>query len=466
MAVTILELLTLFTDGKPCATAPPRNHFLPSGVYTNLLDHANYKARHYRRQWCWKGMCSLIIFIASDPEAQIQTSLRSNYVSGRFSTGYRATIGTDFITKVLSHHNNPDDVVTLQIWVRHILLTDAFWLIAVLQDTAGQERFSSLSTAFFRGADAVLMMYDVNKPQTLQGLKKWWKEFQERAPVPDEDASGYCCVVVGNKIDLAEELEHGRKMLVSEEDALRFLEQLIPSSPGPPKASPLMLQPDVGLPQIEDTPSMEITVEPSSPLSNGDGDNPAEDIHENFQPKPIDIEHPGRGHSVSRATSRSQLGGTMTTTHTGLSIYHTPSSSFSEEFVSAPSSPIHSNTPSQASLRTAIPRSVSRRGTTTSTSSSCDTITPSLYARPPSRSMTTTPLLLDRGPRLFLTSAKSGQSVPLVFEYIAKRVVSRWEWEETVQERTLDYTDRPSETRTVRLSQPLKKDFSWARTCC
>jgi hypothetical protein len=40
------------------------------------------------------------------------------YVSGHFSTGYRSTIGTDFITKTLPHHSNPEESVTLQIWVR------------------------------------------------------------------------------------------------------------------------------------------------------------------------------------------------------------------------------------------------------------------------------------------------------------------------------------------------------------
>lgn len=39
------------------------------------------------------------------------------YVSGRFSTGYRATIGADFIAKTLPHPTKPDEVVTLQIWV-------------------------------------------------------------------------------------------------------------------------------------------------------------------------------------------------------------------------------------------------------------------------------------------------------------------------------------------------------------
>jgi hypothetical protein len=39
------------------------------------------------------------------------------YVSGRFSTGYRATIGTDFITKSLPDPRNPTEIVSLQIWV-------------------------------------------------------------------------------------------------------------------------------------------------------------------------------------------------------------------------------------------------------------------------------------------------------------------------------------------------------------
>ncbi|KAF9033977.1 hypothetical protein BDZ89DRAFT_538474 [Hymenopellis radicata] len=68
-----------------------------------------------------------------------KTSLRSQYITSRFSTGYRATIGADFISKTITVPGAEEEEVVLQIW-----------------DTAGQERFSSLSTAFFRRADAVL----------------------------------------------------------------------------------------------------------------------------------------------------------------------------------------------------------------------------------------------------------------------------------------------------------------------
>ena len=67
-----------------------------------------------------------------------KSSLMNQYVNKKFDTRYKATIGADFLTWDLQI----DEVeVTLQIW-----------------DTAGQERFQSLGTAFYRGADACLLV--------------------------------------------------------------------------------------------------------------------------------------------------------------------------------------------------------------------------------------------------------------------------------------------------------------------
>jgi GTPase SAR1 family protein len=77
------------------------------------------------------------------------------------------------------------------------------------KDTAGQERFSSLSTAFFRGADAAILMFDVNDPSTMVATNKWWADFCDKAPVADDDIAEYCCVLVGNKIDMVADGEDG-----------------------------------------------------------------------------------------------------------------------------------------------------------------------------------------------------------------------------------------------------------------
>lgn len=83
-------------------------------------------------------------------------------------------------------------------------------------------------------------MFDVNTPDSMFALKKWWDEFCDRAPVADEDINDYCCVVVGNKIDT---IVNGKGLdLVLKSDAFTFLDeldQLVPPSsiyPPPPLA--------------------------------------------------------------------------------------------------------------------------------------------------------------------------------------------------------------------------------------
>jgi len=70
-----------------------------------------------------------------------KTSLMERFVNHRFSQQYKATIGADFLSKDVTVE---DKSVTMQIW-----------------DTAGQERYQSLGSAFYRGADACLLVYDV-----------------------------------------------------------------------------------------------------------------------------------------------------------------------------------------------------------------------------------------------------------------------------------------------------------------
>ena len=81
----------------------------------------------------------------------------NQYVSKRFTSQYKATIGADFLTKEIMVD---DKLVTLQIW-----------------DTAGQERFQSLGVAFYRGADACMLTYDITNPKSFDSLDSWRQEF-------------------------------------------------------------------------------------------------------------------------------------------------------------------------------------------------------------------------------------------------------------------------------------------------
>merc|ERR1712086_663114 len=113
-----------------------------------------------------------------------KTSLMNMYVNRKFNNQYKATIGADFLTKeVLANHNGDQRLVTMQIW-----------------DTAGQERFQSLGVAFYRGADACVLVFDLTVMKTFEALEGWRDEFLIQAG--PRDPENFPFVVLGNKSDL------------------------------------------------------------------------------------------------------------------------------------------------------------------------------------------------------------------------------------------------------------------------
>eukprot|EP00658_Telonema_sp_P-2_P064319 TRINITY_DN5325_c0_g1_i10.p1 TRINITY_DN5325_c0_g1~~TRINITY_DN5325_c0_g1_i10.p1 ORF type:complete len:203 (-),score=72.95 TRINITY_DN5325_c0_g1_i10:969-1577(-) len=117
-----------------------------------------------------------------------KTSLMHQYVSKKFDNRYKATIGADFLTKDVEINGQP---VSLQIW-----------------DTAGQERFQSLGSAFYRGADACILVFDLTQADSFSHLSMWIDEFQLQAGVRD-------CVLIGNKVDLVEKRAVSQKAAVT-----------------------------------------------------------------------------------------------------------------------------------------------------------------------------------------------------------------------------------------------------------
>lgn len=126
-----------------------------------------------------------------------KTSLRHRFLSGTFFPSYRATIGADFITRsVPVDPLRPEGgKATVQIW-----------------DTAGQERFQSLGSAFYRGADAVIIAFDASAgEEALERVKGWYETFMEKAPGPGVGERGrFCWVCAGNKVDLDETVDRGK----------------------------------------------------------------------------------------------------------------------------------------------------------------------------------------------------------------------------------------------------------------
>jgi Ras-related protein Rab-5C len=76
-------------------------------------------------------------------------------------------------------------------------------------DTAGQEKFRSLTPMYYRECAAALVVYDLGKPETLETAEYWIKELKEKE-------NPYCILLVGNKSDtvsnLAEATGAGRAL--------------------------------------------------------------------------------------------------------------------------------------------------------------------------------------------------------------------------------------------------------------
>lgn len=47
------------------------------------------------------------------------------------------------------------------------------------RDTAGQERFHTFTTNFFRGAHGFVLVYDITDAKSFQGISHWMKDIYE-----------------------------------------------------------------------------------------------------------------------------------------------------------------------------------------------------------------------------------------------------------------------------------------------
>ncbi|XP_004571969.3 ras-related protein rab7 [Maylandia zebra] len=117
-----------------------------------------------------------------------KSSVMNRYVNHRFTNMYRATVGTDFLSKTISING---DTVTLQIW-----------------DTAGTERFQSLGTPLYRGAHCCMLVFDVTSKASFSALDGWRKEFLIQGE--PKDPSDFPFIVLGNKTDLSDREVSGK----------------------------------------------------------------------------------------------------------------------------------------------------------------------------------------------------------------------------------------------------------------
>ena len=129
-----------------------------------------------------------------------KTSILKRFVYDRFDEENISTIGINFAFKEIALKNNT------KIKIRVI-------------DTAGQEKYRSLSKSYFKNAEAVLYVFSLDKEGSLEKIKEWIKLFKENNNSLDIPA-----YLIRNKIDLEDEFdEESIKDLLNEKHIRDFM---------------------------------------------------------------------------------------------------------------------------------------------------------------------------------------------------------------------------------------------------
>ncbi|CAL6004659.1 Rab11 [Hexamita inflata] len=106
-----------------------------------------------------------------------KTAIIMRYVANKFQNELNSTIGASYQQKAVQ--NKLGNIVMLQIW-----------------DTAGQERYKGLASLYYRSCNAVVLVWDVTRLDTLEKAKQWIHLlYQETDLIPN-------IILVANKIDL------------------------------------------------------------------------------------------------------------------------------------------------------------------------------------------------------------------------------------------------------------------------
>ena len=121
-----------------------------------------------------------------------KSSLLLRFSDNVFQESFLPTIGVDFKIRTIDHQGS---VVKLQMW-----------------DTAGQEKFKTITSAYYKGAQGIVMVFDLTDKRSFDNIKNWIAEceqFSNLEPVK---------ILVGNKMDM------GRERQVSSDQARLFAE--------------------------------------------------------------------------------------------------------------------------------------------------------------------------------------------------------------------------------------------------
>ena len=83
-----------------------------------------------------------------------------------------------------------------------------------LFDTAGQERYRAITKSYFKGSQGIILIYSIADAQSFEHVELWLNSIKDS--LEDWKKSGYIVMLLGNKLDIAEENVENRAVLIEE----------------------------------------------------------------------------------------------------------------------------------------------------------------------------------------------------------------------------------------------------------
>ena len=111
-----------------------------------------------------------------------KTSFIVRYSKNEFKDNYLSTVGIDFLTKNVTLPNNKEGKICFY-------------------DTAGEEKFRSISFNLIKETDGILLMYDITSNKSFEAISGWLNSIKE------EKGEDFPIVLLGNKCDNEEKRE-------------------------------------------------------------------------------------------------------------------------------------------------------------------------------------------------------------------------------------------------------------------
>ena len=126
-----------------------------------------------------------------------KTCIISRFISGAFDFNVTSTNGASYASKNVQYDKLGKSLL-LDVW-----------------DTAGQEKYRSLTKFFYKDAKVAILVYDITKQSSFDSLTNfWYKEVKEHGP------ENIVLGIAGNKCDLYEKEE------VNENTAREFAQSI------------------------------------------------------------------------------------------------------------------------------------------------------------------------------------------------------------------------------------------------